>query len=480
MRRLLAAVSVVAALSACSAGRTLTPPDVPDVPDVPGLPAAGETYAGQTTLVGRVQDAGGPKGLVSVWDPTFGTDDPSHANAVRGTLRASGVPEESILFADGDGGPGEGCCGWVRRVWDSLHRDTLVVVVPTTWAYDRRGDATRISALDVLFVSAAGNTDGFGSRDLFTPDHPHWVQHSGEEHDAWQEMLDSLATGKALFATYVNVNRQTGNVTPHSGTVRCGEARDACYAVVYGGRSGSSHAAPVLGALVFYLSQLWERPVEVVAALNGCAVDIGEPGVDDEYGRGIPTADCGMVHDREVLVAAESAATSGRSPVTDAIAGFAGPSAFPQSAATQISNGRPEVLIGPGLRGVRGSFEARGMFVAAAAGIGIAPLGAHSRLVRSVPAPFGEIGVRRDVFRVRGTSFATAASYGRDGSGLGAAVLRVGLAVGRDGRFPLRLYAGWTRLSGEVGIPGGAAVGAGRIRFSEGAPEARFSWSLSF
>ena len=141
-----------------------------------------------------------------------------------------------------------------------------------------------------------------------------------------------------------------------------------------------------------------------------------------------------MVHDREVLVAAESSATSGGSQVTDAIAGFAGPSAFPQSAAAQSQTGAPK------------SSSAR------ASGARSRPAGCSSprlpesrsprwgripRLVRSVPAPFGEIGVRQDVFRVRGTGFAAAASYGRDGSVLGAAVLRgSGSRSGGTGGFP--------------------------------------------
>ena len=61
----------------------------------------------------------------------------------------------------------------------------------------------------------------------------------------------------------------------------------------------TSGAAAVLGAISYYLSHLYPTPEEVVSVLRSCAIDVGEPGVDEEYGVGLVNLFCPEVLEKE-------------------------------------------------------------------------------------------------------------------------------------------------------------------------------------
>ena len=52
----------------------------------------------------------------------------------------------------------------------------------------------------------------------------------------------------------------------------------------------------------FYLSQFWEKPEEIAGVLKQCAVDVGEPGIDREYGHGVANLLCPRVLKKELEV----------------------------------------------------------------------------------------------------------------------------------------------------------------------------------
>jgi len=54
--------------------------------------------------------------------------------------------------------------------------------------------------------------------------------------------------------------------------------------------------------MAFYLAQFFETSEEIVEVLEECAIDVGEPGVDREYGRGIANLVCPRVLKKEIEV----------------------------------------------------------------------------------------------------------------------------------------------------------------------------------
>ena len=80
-----------------------------------------------------------------------------------------------------------------------------------------------------------------------------------------------------------------GLVTPHEQTISCGDIAEWCFVVPV---SHSSPAAAVVSSILYYLMQMYERPEDAVNALKSCAKDIGEPGVDREYGQGLLDLRC--------------------------------------------------------------------------------------------------------------------------------------------------------------------------------------------
>ena len=282
---------------------------------------AGEVFAGQNALEERVKAAGPLQGTLTILDGTVDSDDPSHADNMRQVALHMGVPEENFTII----GEEQINDFFTKEKWKSLRERTLVMGFPTTWAADLSPSTPAIVAeQNVLFVGAAVNTDtkGYDRRDFWYPDHPQW-----EGNDKWERSFANFATGKVIIATYANLI--SGRVVPYAVTVKCGLAKDFCYSVIrprdvtpgdkYG--QGTSEASVYLASLTFYLSQLWHTPQEVIGVLNVCADDVGEPGIDEEFGRGIVSVVCDTVQNREAGVVASSMRMYNASPVLTQMTG---------------------------------------------------------------------------------------------------------------------------------------------------------------
>ena len=276
-------------------GGAETPCSVP----VAALTDEDEFFAGDNDLVTRVKAAGPLKGKLVIFDPTVNDEGLTHASGMRQIVMDIGVPEENLAMTDVSND------FFVLDEWRDTLDQTLVIGHPTSYASDI-GDRSLLfmQEHDILHVAAAGNAGDAGGIwvgfDLWYPEHPWW------EDKSWANSFEAFATGKLIIATWAKVDER-GNISRNfspddpNAPVRCGLAMEYCYSVrEHSGWGGTSSAASALSALSFYLSQLWETPQEVVGVLNVCAEDIGEPGIDEEYGRGIVSVVCDTVRNREV------------------------------------------------------------------------------------------------------------------------------------------------------------------------------------
>ena len=249
-------------------------------------------HKGQRALIERIEAGGGHTGKVVVWELGAGdTFEESHAEVMFHTLLDQGVPPEHLVapgpeLTENRDSALYGVEGFLRPVHDALRAETLVVNRSVATAFST-GDADLIRPLNIVWVAGAGNV--YGGLPCIT-DRDFW--HSGNvvacgynlSDDYYSDMLNALETGKALMATAA-VRREDGTVVPDEGVYKCGDMMEHCFAVP--GARSTSRATAQVSAAVFHLFQLYENAEEVVRALKSCVEDVGEPGIDREFGLGV-------------------------------------------------------------------------------------------------------------------------------------------------------------------------------------------------
>ena len=448
-----------------------------------------EVFAGQNALEEKVRTEGLLWGLLTILDWTRNSDDPSHANAMERTALNMGVPQENIAVL------GEDKLFLSSDKWRNLREKTRVAALPTAWAaFPVLEEVPFIRQNNILFVASAGNTDsvGSGSRDLWYPDHPWW----GGNLSSFREAMEKFSTGKVILATYVDKTPE-GKVVPYDEVVRCGMAKEFCYSVIQpnsntparsGDGSGTSAASVQLGALTFYLFQLWDTPQEVVNVLNVCAEDVGVPGIDEEYGRGIVSVVCDTVQNRERKAVVSSMQVSNwSSPVMAEMTGEYDRHLVPQSLSPRSSPARFRPFYR--VRGndtksftghLGGRFSLRGTNLFVSGGTAYSPLGIHSPLRSSTRTPFMEFGAGRSLFSRNGHSVLLLGTYGYgEGGNLSAHAGRLGVRYDRHfGPAVLSLRALYRRVQGHLGIPGHREAGVDSVPFADDTPEVFLSFSL--
>ena len=448
---------------------------------------ADEIFSGQDALEEKIKAAGPLKGKLVVMDSSFGTDDPRHAERMRRHILDIGVPEENVTLVNIDWNFFGG------NRWQEVRQDTLVVSHPTTWASHEfgerggRGIPSYIRRLNILHVAAVGNTNTFGNRDLWYPNHANWKRFPG----GYEKALAAFATNKVILATYARLDSE-GNVVPNPETVRCGNAKNSCFAVLLppdGRHQNSSDASARLGALTFYLAQLWNTPQKIVRVLNACAEDVGEPGIDEEFGRGVASVVCETVRNREVGLVAQSTLVSSASPVLNQMTAMPATVSLPRSLVSQsltmptrlrffhaINGYNLETITG--YVGSRLSLGGTDLFIAS--GADRTPLGIHSSLLPEARIPFMELGTKRILLSHGRHRVAVLGVYGYgEGNSMSAHVGHVGARY--EGGFAsgsLSLDVGYRRTQGYIGIPGYREAGASPAPFRSSTPEVRFLFSL--
>lgn len=445
-----------------------------------------EIFAGQNALEEKVKAAGSLTGKMVVFDPTTDSDSSdfsSHADWMKKRILDMGVPEENLVFTADHFGD-----FFTKDTWRETLEGTLVVGHPTTWAMEfrRHGSLSYVTQFNILHVAAAGNASTFGNRDLWYPEHPHWEDRPG----GYETALRLFATGKVILAKTATIDSQ-GNVVPWEKTVRCGNAKDVCFSVLLpaDGEGYTSSASVRLGALAFYLSQLWSTPQEVIGVLNVCAEDVGEPGIDEEFGRGVASVVCDTVRNREVGLVTRSTVVSNASPVLNQMTGLSPITLLPQSFVSRPLMVPTQIrffhaIEGHNLETITGhlgsQFSLQGTDLFVSGGADRTPLGIRSSLLRATRVPFMEFGSKRTLFSYGGHRVSLLGTYGYSNGGSMAA--HVGhLGVRYETPFAsgvLSLNAGYRQTQGRIGIPGYREAGASPTPFRSDAPEVRLSFVL--
>lgn len=186
---------------------------------------------------------------------------------------------------------------------------------------------------DVLAVYATGNFDTYPHTDIYHPGDPYWGHL--EEGDflrerssavTFEEVEAHFQAGHAVIATYAikkpdtfeefvnsifsqeyiedvggtealkKMYQSTDKYIRHPYIVRFGGLKEYGFTILLtgnhttcskGGRwisPSSSFASAHLSVFAFYLFQLWDTTPEVVEVMQKTAIDIGEPGPDEEFG----------------------------------------------------------------------------------------------------------------------------------------------------------------------------------------------------
>ncbi len=259
------------------------------------------SFAGMRDLIGRITD-GGHRGKLIISELGIGEAfEGSHAQqTVYVNMKEEGVPAASIVVH----GPGItnpralGSFGILTHPDNAaLRAETLVVNLSVLPAFNRLS-VPHIPAHNIIWVASAGNLDpdiaACGPtdpriRDFWRSDHPYFSCEGRDRSPVYIDTMGAVRTGKVLMATAA-VRRQDGTVVPDTGVMMCGDTREQCFAVEQSRITSAS--APALSAAVFHLFQTYEDAEDVVHALKSCATDIGEPGVDREFGQGLVDFRC--------------------------------------------------------------------------------------------------------------------------------------------------------------------------------------------
>ena len=237
-----------------------------------------------------------------------------HGAAMQRIFDYATIPRENTVFFKRLGRSG----GWRRPVNiglplfilpenEQLRKATKVVHLPVHLVLQSDEDLPIVQRLNMLFVAGAGNIPpgAWGNdRDLFNINHPAHNSQDATRHAAYQkayrDLLEIRATGKVISANSM-VLTESGEVQPEREVASCGDIKETCF--TFGGSSKSTSATSArLSSMAFYLAQFWETHEEVVAVLNECAIDVGDPGVDREYGRGVANLLCPRVLKKEIEV----------------------------------------------------------------------------------------------------------------------------------------------------------------------------------
>jgi len=449
-----------------SAKKSVTPPQPPVVEPTDPIPeelrlTGNEYFPGQTSLTDKV-GKDGFNGTLAILDFTIDDPDPDHAERVSETAIGAGVPERHITIQGDTRMQSDGV--------SNVPEGTRVAVMPVFPAY-HKGDGLFLASHGSLIAIAGANNmeDSYnGDRDIYSnPNHPAWTDRCIPScgTDDYYHTMNTLknGAGRALLATLVSI-RADGTADPVDYVVMCGDAMYWCFAVRElplnrRGVGGTSHAAPILGAHAFYLSQLWDTAEEVFGVLRECAVDIGEPGVDREFGLGVPSAICGTVQNRERQVASSSLSVWGSSAVIPALLSEGRSSvSFSRNPSMTVSftPRTPDLFVSFSSLAAGKSFRRGSTSFTALAGAGLSPLGVSSSLTGRGWSYFAETGLKRTFLDGNASSLSFLAAAGAQTGTFTSLAARTGVAFHKAS---FTVYTGATYARASVAIPGHAAVG---------------------
>ncbi len=425
------------------------------LPEPEPPPPEPEQIEGKEALGARIEAAGGFEGMVALFDSEV-TD---HAQGMLRNLIEEGVPEDRIWF------PETTLSTDLRQFEHEQNADlrarTKVAHMPQHAPFSEDEDPGIVAAHNIVWAVAAGNTHALhpgGDRDFWRPDHHYWLRDPSWHEDEFGNHLKAFATGKVLLVTYAKRDEE-GSYEPIETLVRCGEARDACLAIWRQAETGgTSDASAKLAAAAFYVFQLYEKAEEVVDTLKECAVDIGEQGVDVEFGHGLLNLACERIENAEVLTASSSLVLRWDAPALEGLLDGRPSSGVRVRASRWIADRDGLPLARLWARYGLGHLD-----LAMSAGRGRVPLGVGSRYANARAAPYAAAGAGWRLFGSAGRNLSAVISAGRGGGALSPRTTRAGLAwrVSSEHRS-WSAYAGRSQVKAWVGIPGHRAADRGR------------------
>ena len=357
----------------------------------------------------------------------------------------------------------------------SLSANVRVVGIPYTVPFGCSAEEiSLIQKSNAVFVMPVGNVSKPEQR--FFWDRNRHVSLEGTHFFLWYNAFisDLLPVGKVLVAASVGhgvVDGQTV-IFPNENTAMCGDTKEYCFSVYSKNTpslGGSSSAATIrLSGIAFYLSQLFPTAEEAVSVLRECAIDVGEPGPDREYGVGVVNLFCAPVLEKELSVVSESSKASSTSSTLNTLTD----PLLSSSKVLLFSS----VDFSWGMQGHVGiSYATRSLQAVAVAGFGFAPLGISSSLYQPARVPFVELGVRKPLI----PNVAFVGTYGYQIGNLSVHSVRTGLQVEKSlQKVRFSVYGGRHFFRTSVGLPGYQMAGARKVSFSRSAWEARFSLTL--
>ena len=476
-----------------------------------------ESFPGQKGLSVLLEATGSFEGKIFLQDNL--SSGLGHDEQMFDTL-AQSVPKEHILTFEGV----EGSVQTMEvkgGVWNPDYYgeeikkyNVRVIHAPTLWHHVSNSSEKerRLQALksqDILSVHAAGNLDTI-PLNVYHQESPYWGNpppwnENARELAEYREVEKFFQGGHAIMANFAIRKPETledftlwalrkrgeedlqemyhaakGEYIRHPFTARFGTLREYGFSVSLKEKSiqwdrdgrwyalGTSDASAHVAVFAFYLYQLWDTTEEVVEVMQQTAIDIGAPGVDEEFGWGLINADHPLIGDRAVQRLEESLEVRLFADVT-------------LEQAITVAEDNLDVFhhIGEDKREIGLTFGTHKTTVAFAAGSTTSPFGVSSRFLQQRNAA-AQIGVRysfTDTFSITGI-------YGRskhEDFDVNKGSIGVDYQkhfLGDTGEFSL--YAGHRSIWGSLGIPGYDVLDIPQTPFTLRMIEARASFALRF
>ena len=475
-----------------------------------------EVFPGQRSISIALRVSGGLEGKIFLSDK---------ANSWHGKHMLSDMtkhtPEENILTAN-DFSLKEGEVRYSRAHMDRMMTENLVRVFcePNLWFHHARPHTreTRLKILrdnDILAVHGTGNiskTTAISHANIYRPKDPYWGSESfGFKVSEYKEVKEYFQGGHAImvnFATrkpatfqqFLNLvphpknekefrrlrgnlrkeydEKSIGEYIRHPFGVSFGDLKEYGFSVFIERRTipagnisvypGTSTASGRVAGFAFYLFQLWDTTEEVIAVMQKTATDIGDPGVDEDFGWGLINAHHPIIVDRAMEKVAENLsfclmedATLEEATTAAKEEGF--------DLFYRIESGRKELGF---------TYDNGNARFVSAVGSTQNPLGLRSKFLGKKRSKTFQAGFRYSLTE----KFSIISSYGRGGHDdivANQGTFGLGYRIFSDAGG-LSLYVGRRIVWGALGIPGYAVVDVARTPFTLQMTEIRTSLHWSF
>ncbi len=480
------------------------------------ISAQEEVFPGQKGLSILLKRSGGFHGKIFLHDSP---DASTHEERMLFTLKQS-VPRNNIIAFEGVreakkvAGIKIKKQGWASGYYEKEMEKNSVRVIhaPSYWHHtaisaEREGKIQALKSLDMLVVYAAGNLGVLPHVDIYRSDDPYWGSRPNEKwarRRTYQEVEQLFQSGHAIMATYAikrpstfedfaewagnQRNKKdlrtvyenaTAEYIHHPLVASFGDLKEYGFTVLAQNRSmrwgkktyafGTAEASAHVAAFAFYLRQLWNTTEAVLEIMQETAIDIGEPGVDEEFGWGLINVHHPIIWGRAVKrleqslafclpedVALEKAVTTAKKEGFDLF--------------HSIESDKREIGL---------VFSKHKTKIAFTTGAATNPFGLSSRFLQQ-RATVAQLGIQHAITQTLSITGIYGHSRHED-----ATINKGSIGIGYQKHFldhkgNVALYVGHRSIWGTLGIPGYKALDIAQTPFTLQMVEARASFAWTF